>query len=138
MLIFSQRAGRHHGLYKADGWLDSALPTYVHMARVLALQVQFSQDGNFLYTGARQDGNILCWDIRNTGEVLYTMQRDTLSTNQRVQFSIEPGGRHLATGETCSQCGMPRLVPLASGDKADEGQVEHSGAHVSACTCRWQ
>lgn len=62
------------------------------------LQVQFSPDGNFLYTGARQDGAILCWDIRNTGEVLYTMQRDTRSTNQRVQFSIEPSGRHLATG----------------------------------------
>ena len=62
-------------------------------------QVQFSPDGNFLYTGARQNTAIMCWDIRNTGQVLYTMQRDTRHTNQRVQFSIEPCGRHLATGD---------------------------------------
>jgi telomerase Cajal body protein 1 len=81
-----------------------ALPRRLHAdAALLVPQVQFSQDGNFLYTGARQDGNILCWDIRNTGDVLYAMQRDTRSTNQRVQFSIEPGGRHLATGEMCSR-----------------------------------
>ena len=81
-------------------------------------QVQFSQDGNFLYTGARQDGNILCWDIRNAGDVLYAMQRDTRSTNQRVQFSIEPGGRHLTTGEMCSRkCWM------------------YTRRHVSNCSC---
>ena len=65
------------------------------------MQVQFSPDGNFLYTGARQDGSMMCWDIRSTGGVLYSLQRDTHRTNQRVQFSIEPRGRHLATGADC-------------------------------------
>ena len=32
-------------------------------------------------------------------QVLYTMQRDTHSTNQRISFDIEPCGRHLATGD---------------------------------------
>ncbi|KAL0915751.1 hypothetical protein M5K25_013204 [Dendrobium thyrsiflorum] len=34
-------------------------------------QVQFSKDGNYLYTGGRKDPYILCWDIRNTVGVLY-------------------------------------------------------------------
>lgn len=61
-------------------------------------QVKFSADGNFLYTGARKDPDILCWDIRYTSDVVYRLQRDTGDTNQRIQFDIEPMGRHLATG----------------------------------------
>lgn len=61
-------------------------------------QVVFSPDGNFLYTGARQDDLIHCWDVRATGQVLYSLPRCTGSTNQRIGFSIEPCGRHLATG----------------------------------------
>ena len=63
------------------------------------VQVKFSADGNFLYTGARKDPEIMCWDVRYTSEVVYTLQRDTADTNQRIQFDIEPVGRHLATGE---------------------------------------
>lgn len=66
------------------------------------IQVKFSADGNFLYTGARKDPEIMCWDVRYTSEVVYTLQRDTAETNQRIQFDIEPVGRHLATGE-CMQ-----------------------------------
>ena len=62
------------------------------------VQVKFSADGNFLYTGARKDPDILCWDVRYTSDVVYRMQRDTADTNQRIQFDIEPVGRHLATG----------------------------------------
>ncbi len=64
------------------------------------VQVKFSADGNFLYTGARKDPEILCWDVRYTSDVVYRLQRDTADTNQRIQFDIEPMGRHLATGET--------------------------------------
>ncbi|KAK9906702.1 hypothetical protein WJX75_006470 [Coccomyxa subellipsoidea] len=63
-------------------------------------QVQFSRDGNFLYTGARRDPDIFCWDVRFTSDVMYRMQRETVATNQRIQFDIEPCGRHLATGGT--------------------------------------
>ena len=68
------------------------------------IQVKFSADGNFLYTGARKDPEIMCWDVRYTSEVVYTLHRDTADTNQRIQFDIEPVGRHLATGE-CVQSG---------------------------------
>ena len=61
-------------------------------------QVKFSADGNYLYTGARKDPEILCWDVRYTSDVVYRLQRDTADTNQRIQFDIEPMGRHLTTG----------------------------------------
>ncbi|KAK9842676.1 hypothetical protein WJX74_000538 [Apatococcus lobatus] len=61
-------------------------------------QVMFSKDGNYVYTGARKDCCIHCWDVRNSQEVLYTIQRNTPSTNQRIAFDIEPCGRHLVSG----------------------------------------
>jgi len=67
---------------------------------IALFQVKFSADGNFLYTGARKDTDILCWDIRYTSDVVYRLQRDTGDTNQRIQFDIEPMGRHLATGQS--------------------------------------
>lgn len=76
------------------------------------VQVKFSADGNFLYTGARKDPHILCWDVRYTSEVVYTLQRDTADTNQRIQFDIEPVGRHLATG-ACMLVGQLILAILA-------------------------
>eukprot|EP00258_Populus_trichocarpa_P039007 XP_024455026.1 telomerase Cajal body protein 1 isoform X1 [Populus trichocarpa] len=33
--------------------------------------VQFSKDGNYLYTGGRKDPYILCWDVRKAVEVVY-------------------------------------------------------------------
>lgn len=62
------------------------------------MQVEFSRDGNYLYTGARRDTDIFCWDIRYTSDVVYRLQRDTADSNQRIQFDIEPMGRHLVTG----------------------------------------
>ena len=72
-----------------------AEPGYVCFA---TFQVKFSADGNFLYTGARKDPDILCWDVRYTSDIVYSLQRDTADTNQRIQFDIEPVGRHLTTG----------------------------------------
>ncbi|KAL9234106.1 hypothetical protein vseg_009013 [Gypsophila vaccaria] len=75
-------------------------------------QVQFSKDGNYLYTGARKDPYIMCWDVRNTVEVLYKLYRSTEQTNQRISFDIEPCGRHLATG---GQDGMVHVYDLQTG-----------------------
>ncbi|XP_071698164.1 uncharacterized protein [Rutidosis leptorrhynchoides] len=60
--------------------------------------VQFSKDGNYLYTGGRKDPYILCWDIRKTVEIVYKLYRSSETTNQRIQFDTEPYGRHLGTG----------------------------------------
>ena len=65
---------------------------------VHVLQVKFGLDGNFLFTGARCNDEIWCWDVRYQSGVVYQLQRDTASTNQRIYFDIEPCGRHLATG----------------------------------------
>ena len=62
------------------------------------MQVQFSPDGNFLFTGARADPEIWCWDVRFGSGLVYKLTRDSGSTNQRIHFDIEPYGRHLATG----------------------------------------
>lgn len=59
--------------------------------------------GNFVYSGARRDGRLLCWDIRHTGEALYAASGHSAATNQRLAFSIEPCGRHLAIGG-CRGC----------------------------------
>ncbi|PKU68351.1 Katanin p80 WD40 repeat-containing subunit B1 like [Dendrobium catenatum] len=76
-------------------------------------QVQFSKDGNYLYTGGRKDPYILCWDIRNTVGVLYKLYRSSESTNQRISFDIEPSGRHLGTG---GQDGIVQIYDLQSGE----------------------
>ncbi|KAL3519646.1 hypothetical protein ACH5RR_017795 [Cinchona calisaya] len=60
--------------------------------------VQFSKDGNYLYTGGRKDPYVLCWDIRKTVEIVYKLYRSTETTNQRIQFDIDPIGQNLATG----------------------------------------
>lgn len=76
-------------------------------------QVQFSKDGNYIYTGGRKDPYILCWDIRNTVGVLYKLYRSSESTNQRISFDIEPSGRHLGTG---GQDGIVHIYDLQSGE----------------------
>lgn len=75
-------------------------------------QVQFSSDGNYLYTGARKDPYIMCWDVRNTVEVVYKLYRSTEHTNQRISFDIEPCGRHLGTG---GQDGLVHIYDLQTG-----------------------
>lgn len=74
--------------------------------------VQFSRDGNYLYTGGRKDPYILCWDVRNTVEVVYKLYRSTESTNQRILFDIEPLGRYLGTG---GQDGLVHIYDLQTG-----------------------
>ncbi|KNA12280.1 hypothetical protein SOVF_127390 [Spinacia oleracea] len=74
--------------------------------------VQFSKDGNYLYTGARKDPYIMCWDVRNTVEVVYKLYRSTEKTNQRISFDIEPFGRHLATG---GEDGLVHIYDLQTG-----------------------
>nr|GEW97432.1 hypothetical protein [Tanacetum cinerariifolium] len=75
-------------------------------------QVQFSKDGNYLYTGGRKDPYILCWDIRNTVEIVYKLYRSSETTNQRIQFDIDPYGRHLGTG---GQDGLVHICDLQMG-----------------------
>ncbi|KAJ3012982.1 Telomerase Cajal body protein 1 [Thoreauomyces humboldtii] len=61
-------------------------------------QVEFSRDGNFLYSASRKADAISCWDIRNTGDVVSTLARKG-NTNQRLAFSLDPSGRYLSTGD---------------------------------------
>ncbi|CAF4453424.1 unnamed protein product, partial [Adineta steineri] len=61
--------------------------------------IQFSPDGNQLYSGARKDGMILCWDMRNLGEILHTFQRH-VGTNQRIYFDFDPSFTTLVTGNS--------------------------------------
>ncbi|XP_074272139.1 uncharacterized protein LOC141596039 [Silene latifolia] len=74
--------------------------------------VQFSKDGNYLYTGARKDPYIMCWDVRNTVDVVYKLYRSSEQTNQRISFDIEPCGRHLGTG---GQDGLVHIYDLQTG-----------------------
>ncbi|GFQ88929.1 telomerase Cajal body protein 1 [Trichonephila clavata] len=60
-------------------------------------QLQFSPDGNLLYSGGRKDSEILCWDLRNLGDVLYCLRRSCV-TNQRMYFDISRCGRYVVSG----------------------------------------
>lgn len=86
----------------------------LHGHRGGVTQVIFSRDGNYLYSGARRDPKILCWDVRLASEPLYELLRDTGDTNQRLQFDIDPTGRHLATGG-CD--GRVRVFDLRDGQE---------------------
>ncbi|XP_062161405.1 uncharacterized protein LOC133868510 [Alnus glutinosa] len=74
--------------------------------------VQFSKDGNYLYTGGRKDPYIMCWDIRKAVDVVYKLYRSSENTNQRILFDIEPSGRHLGTG---GQDGLVHIYDLQTG-----------------------
>ena len=67
-------------------------------ASTVSSQVQWSPDGNYLYTGGRKDAAILCWDVRYTQSTVYAIQREAGHTNQKLSFDIEPCGRHLLSG----------------------------------------
>ncbi|XP_021294493.1 telomerase Cajal body protein 1 [Herrania umbratica] len=83
-------------------------------------QVQFSKDGNYLYTGARKDPYIMCWDIRKAVEVVYKLYRSSEDTNQRIAFDIESSGRHLGTG---GQDGLVHIYDLQTGQWVSGFQV---------------
>ncbi|KAL5841758.1 hypothetical protein ACOSQ3_012361 [Xanthoceras sorbifolium] len=74
--------------------------------------VQFSKDGNYLYTGGRKDPYILCWDVRKAVQIVYKLYRSSEFTNQRILFDIEPCGRHLGTG---GQDGLVHIYDLQTG-----------------------
>ncbi|XP_021902199.1 telomerase Cajal body protein 1 [Carica papaya] len=74
--------------------------------------VQFSRDGNYLYTGGRKDPYLLCWDLRKAVEVVYKLYRSAEHTNQRILFDIEPCGQYLGTG---GQDGLVHIYDLQTG-----------------------
>ncbi|KAL7130140.1 hypothetical protein ABFS83_13G113700 [Erythranthe nasuta] len=93
---------------------DNMEPLYVlHGQEGGVTQVQFSKDGNYLYTGGRKDPYVLCWDIRKTVDIVYKLYRSSETTNQRIQFDIEPLGRYLGTG---GQDGLVHIYDLQTGE----------------------
>ncbi|XP_020231456.1 telomerase Cajal body protein 1 isoform X2 [Cajanus cajan] len=74
--------------------------------------VQFSRDGNYLYTGGRKDPYILCWDVRKSVDCVYKLYRSSANTNQRILFDIDPSGQHLGTG---GQDGLVHIYNLQTG-----------------------
>ena len=74
--------------------------------------VQFSRDGNYLYTGGRKDPYILCWDVRKAVDCVFKLYRSSESTNQRILFDIDPSGQHLGTG---GQDGLVHIYDLQTG-----------------------
>ncbi|KAL7213182.1 hypothetical protein ACSBR2_015816 [Camellia fascicularis] len=74
--------------------------------------VQFSKDGNYLYTGGRKDPYILCWDIRKAVDIVFKLYRSSENTNQRILFDIDPFGRHLGTG---GEDGLVHIYNLQTG-----------------------
>ncbi|KAH7857946.1 hypothetical protein Vadar_018194 [Vaccinium darrowii] len=82
--------------------------------------VQFSKDGNYLYTGGRKDPYILCWDIRKADGIVYKLYRSSENTNQRITFDLDPSGQHLGTG---GQDGLVHIYNLQTGQWASSFQA---------------
>ena len=59
--------------------------------------LQWSPCGCMLWAGGRAHHDLICWDLRHTRTELGRVQRP-LSTNQRMQFDLDPWGKYLATG----------------------------------------
>lgn len=59
--------------------------------------LRWSPCGQYLWSGGRKSDSILCFDIRNTCQEVGRISR-RLSTNQRMQFSLDLWGNTLATG----------------------------------------
>ncbi|XP_010449051.1 PREDICTED: telomerase Cajal body protein 1-like [Camelina sativa] len=102
--------GQTTGIYRED---NMELLYVLHGQEGGVTHVQFSKDGNYLYTGGRKDPYILCWDMRKSVETVYKLYRATENTNQRVFFDIEPCGRHLGTG---GQDGLVHMYDLQTGN----------------------
>ncbi|CAH8345414.1 unnamed protein product [Eruca vesicaria subsp. sativa] len=102
--------GQTSGIYRED---NMELLYVLHGQEGGVTHVQFSKDGNYLYTGGRKDPYILCWDMRKSVEIVYKLYRATENTNQRVFFDIEPCGRHLGTG---GQDGLVHMYDLQTGN----------------------
>ncbi|KAJ4825111.1 hypothetical protein Tsubulata_028989 [Turnera subulata] len=96
------------GIYRED---NMELLYVLHGQEGGITHVQFSKDGNYLYTGGRKDPYIMCWDLRKA-EVVYKLYRSSGQTNQRILFDIEPSGRHLGTG---GQDGLVHIYDLQTG-----------------------
>lgn len=97
------------GIYRED---SMELLYVLHGQEGGITHVQFSKDGNYLYTGGRKDPYIMCWDTRKAVEVVYKLYRSSEYTNQRILFDIEPQGRHLGTG---GQDGFVHIYDLQTG-----------------------
>lgn len=94
--------------------------------------LQFSPDGQRLYTGGRKDPEILCWDMRHPGRVLMTLQRP-LDTNQRLYFDQDRVGRHLISG--CSEGKVllwnTTAIPVENSSEATIEPIRIVSAHSS-------
>lgn len=97
------------GIYRED---NMELLYVLHGQEGGITHIQFSKDGNYLYTGGRKDPYILCWDIRKSVEIVYKLYRSSEHTNQRIFFDIEPCGQHLGTG---GQDGFVHVYDLQTG-----------------------
>lgn len=72
------------GLYSSK---NGDLVGILHSNNRGVTQVQFSLDGNRIYSGSRMDDNIICWDVRYMARDLFHVIRK-VKTNQRIYFDI--------------------------------------------------
>ncbi|XP_016184548.1 telomerase Cajal body protein 1 isoform X1 [Arachis ipaensis] len=97
------------GIYRED---NMELLYVLHGQEGGITHVQFSRDGNYLYSGGRKDPYILCWDVRKAVDCVFKLYRSSESTNQRILFDIDPSGQHLGTG---GQDGLVHIYDLQTG-----------------------
>jgi WD40 repeat protein len=91
-------------------------------------QVQFSPDGHYLLSCARNSNELLVWDIRGSGEVLHRLYRPG-NTTQRIQFDTIEG-----TVYTGATDGIIRAYDIKTANLKDEWKASESV--VAGCSIR--
>lgn len=85
------------GLYSSK---NGDLSGMLHSNNRGVTQVQFSPDGNRIYSGSRMDNDLICWDVRYMACDLFHLTRK-VQTNQRIYFDI--GSRSCVKRESTSE-----------------------------------
>lgn len=102
------------GVWAADGSGAAVSSLQGHSGGVTALR--WTPDGCYLASGARRDDALVLWDVRAAGHgAVYRFARSASGTNQRVEFDVEPSGRHIVTG---GDDGVVRAFDLRDGTEA--------------------
>ena len=96
----------YSGCYAAGSYSHN-ITVYVENMKGSALELKdidfgvsclkWSPCGCMLWAGGRAHSDLICWDLRNTRNELGRVKR-SLSTNQKMQFDIDPWGKYLCSG----------------------------------------
>jgi WD40 repeat protein len=93
--------------------------------------LRWSPCGRYLWVGGRSNPNIVCWDIRSTQTAVGAVERK-LTTNQRMNFDLDPWGKVLCTGD---QDGNVLFYDTTSCERINSMHTSDSSVSTRSSAC---